>query len=75
MPTPRLQDVATAIGVSESAVSRYLHGTRIPQLGTMLAIERVYGWPLEAQARAAADGAGAYGHLFAGRVGRVNPAT
>jgi transcriptional regulator with XRE-family HTH domain len=48
--------VATAMGVHKSAVSRVVNGTRRPGVEFMTKAQRTLGWSLRAQHLALADG-------------------
>lgn len=54
--------VAEALGLSESGVSRLRSGDRLPSLEVMQKIETVYGWSVQGQsnARQAEDWTGAF---------------
>lgn len=54
--------VAEALGLSESGVSRLRSGDRLPSLEVMQKIETVYGWSVQGQsnARQAGDWTGAF---------------
>lgn len=54
--TPNTSEVARRLGVSRAAVSRFRNGLRVPILSTRLAIVTEFGWSIEAQARAEAEG-------------------
>ena len=55
-------EVAEALGLSESGVSRLRSGDRLPSLQVMQTIETVYGWTVQGQsnARQAGDWTGAF---------------
>ena len=44
--------VAEALGLSESGVSRLRSGDRLPSLDVMQTIEKVYGWTVQGQSNA-----------------------
>lgn len=48
------REVATALGLSESGVSRLRSGDRLPSLGLMQKIEAAYGWKVQEQSDARA---------------------
>lgn len=50
------ESIAVRIGLSHSGVSRIRSGDRIPLVSTQVAIEDAYGWTVEEQARAIANG-------------------
>jgi transcriptional regulator with XRE-family HTH domain len=52
--TPPLTNsqVAEALGLSESGVSRLRSGDRLPSLDVMQTIEKVYGWTVQGQSNA-----------------------
>lgn len=45
-------EVAEALGLSESGVSRLRSGDRLPSLQVMQTIETVYGWTVQGQSNA-----------------------
>ena len=55
--TPPLTNsqVAEALGLSESGVSRLRSGDRLPSLDVMQKIEDVYGWTVQGQSNARKD--------------------
>lgn len=56
--TPALTngEVAEALGLSESGVSRLRSGDRLPSLSVMQQIEKVYGWSVQGQSNARSAG-------------------
>lgn len=48
--------VAEALGLSESGVSRLRSGDRLPSLAVMQQIEATYGWTVQGQSNARRDG-------------------
>lgn len=71
LPGMTNEAIAERIGISHSGVSRIRTGGRVPLRETMLAIEREFGWTLEQQSRAAAEGR--YSAEFENRVVLVVP--
>lgn len=54
-PTLNNAEIAQALNLSPSGVSRLRNGERFPSLTTMQNIERVYGWPVQEQSEARRD--------------------
>lgn len=54
--SPNTSEIARRLGVTRAAVSRYRNGLRVPILSTRLTIVTEFGWSIEAQARAEAEG-------------------
>lgn len=48
--------VAQAIGMTHSGVSRIRSGDRLPSIDKMIAIEQVLQWPIGSQTQARAEG-------------------
>lgn len=66
--TPTNQEIADAIGLTHSGVSRIRNGNRLPSLGIMENIEKAYGWSLEDQAAHRRRGMYDYARAFNERV-------
>lgn len=49
-------EVASALGLSKSGVSRLRSGDRLPSLALMQRIEKAYGWTVQAQSDSRAKG-------------------
>lgn len=59
-------EMAEALGVSESTVSRLASGDRRPSIETMVEIQRVLSWPIEHQIDSISGDT--YGHEFKQRM-------
>lgn len=55
------RSIAQRIGVSTTFVNMLRRGHRVPGASVMLTIERVYGWTMQDQAEAVAEGTFAAG--------------
>ncbi len=63
-------ELAEALGLSESTVSRLASGDRRPSIDTMFEVQRVLDWPIEQQLDLLRDGRRAYGCEFKQRMER-----
>lgn len=50
------RQVASDLGMSESGISRLRSGARSPSLSKILLIAKQYGWSVDAQSKALAEG-------------------
>lgn len=62
--TPTNQEVADAIGLTHSGVSRIRSGNRLPSIAKMRQIEAAFGWSFEDQANAREKGMLEYAREF-----------